>query len=844
MTEKRRKRKLSCAGMMWVPLIAGALALVLLFAFVTQRDMKKMRSAADETLSFIRSCCEKYNNYRLGAQTAELQGVLDKARAFSRYLTAHGATDEATMQTYLKEQELDGVLVLDSTLVPTVSASRSGENVYTVWNDVLEDGNVSSIMQNPRKSFMQTQEIGEKTYNYAVVARPDGAGLILCYSESSLVHPDEAEFSMNTLLSGYTFRLDGVAVVTDGENVLCSNEPKMQNRRVDELWTMAEGEDLRDENGITTIRHAGEKWYGYESKYKAWNIHIFFPVHGIYAGRSTVMAYGLILYALFWLLYLMLRHRSMQESMRHLEKQYQLIRAISSAYAGGMIIHMQNDRWEAINLPEPQKDLLQNEASAAVMLQKLVEHRVAPSCRESYRRFVDLRTVSARLADRRSMGCDYENVDGEWFFALIVPLKRDENGSVTDIALLTRNVTEEHRRELDYQEQLRRTAEQAERANVAKTDFLRRMSHDIRTPINGIRGMVEISRHYADDKSKQEECRRKIMDASGFLLDLVNDVLDMNKLESGEIKLDSKPFNLRSLLGEVTELMEQQAKAAGLTMTVGPMDFAHSRLIGSPLHLRQVLQNVIGNAVKYNRPNGTIHVSCREMAVQDGKAVFVFTCADTGIGMSEEFQKHIFEPFAQEVSAARTNYTGTGLGMAIVKELVEQMGGSITFTSKQGVGTTFNVQLELTIDPNAPVDAESTAAAEPPSIEGAHILVVEDNALNMEIAQFLLKNNGAAVTGAWNGQEAVEAFAASRPGEYDVILMDIMMPVMNGLEAARCIRSMERPDAKTIPIIAMTANAFADDAERSRAAGINEHLSKPIDSEKVLRIIAKYLNDR
>ena len=844
MAEKRNKRKRCCEGMMWIPLAAGALALVLLFAVITQRDLYKMHAAADETIGFVRSCCEKYNNYRLGVQTAELQSVLDKVRAFSQYLTAHGATDTDTMQTYLREQELDGVLVLDSTLMPTVSASQSGANAYSAWRDVLEDENVSSILHNPSKSFLQTEEIDGTVYDYAVTARPNGAGLILCCSRSKLVHPDEAEFSMNTLLSGYTLRLDGVAVVTDGENVLCSNEPAMQNRRVDELQIMAEGENLRSEDGITTIRHAGEKWYGFQSKYKSWNIYVYFPIHGIYAGRSTVMAYGIILYVLFWLLYLMLRHRTMQDNLHYMERQYQLTNAIGSAYAGGVHLQLDTDTWEPINLPARLVPLLREGTPATTMLYMLIERRIAAPYREIMHRFADLRTMADRLDGKNSLGCDYENVDGDWYYTLLVPQKRDAAGRVTSAALLIRDVTEEKKRELNYQEQLRLTAEQAERANIAKTDFLRRMSHDIRTPINGIRGMVEIGRHYAGDEQKQEECRQKIMDASGFLLDLVNDVLDMNKLESGEIKLDSRPFDLHEVLHETFELMNQQAREAGVVCTFTPPAITHSRLIGSPLHLRQIWQNVMTNAVKYNKPGGTVHVSCKETDVNGNKAVFVFTCADTGIGMSEEFQKHIFEPFAQENSAARTNYKGTGLGMSIVKELVEHMGGSITFTSRQGVGTTFVLTVPMEIDLSVPAVDTAPQTAENTSIKGVRVLVAEDNALNMEITQFLLEDNGAVVTGVWNGQEAVEAFAASQPGDFDIILLDVMMPVMNGLDAARAIRALERPDAKTIPMLAMTANAFADDVERSLEAGINEHLTKPIESDKVIKTIAKYVHKR
>lgn len=366
------------------------------------------------------------------------------------------------------------------------------------------------------------------------------------------------------------------------------------------------------------------------------------------------------------------------------------------------------------------------------------------------------------------------------------------------------------------------------------------MSHDLRTPINGIRGMVEISRHCAGDEAKQEECREKILAASGFLLDLVNNVLDMNKLESGEIQLEHTSFDLESLLQETTSVIEVQAAEHGITLRHDPWAgrFAHPRLIGSPVHLRQVLQNVSSNAIKYTPTGGTVQLGVRELEPSDGAVWFEFTCADNGIGMSESFQKHVFEPFAQEDASARTSYSGTGLGLSITKELVEQMNGSIRFESTQGMDALFTIRLPFCVDTEAPVSQPPQPA--PADIRGVRVLLVEDNALNMEIAQFLLETAGAVVTRAWNGREAVDAFAASEPGSFDVILMDVMMPVMDGLEASRTIRAMARPDAGTVPIFAMTANAFYDDIRRSREAGMNEHLTKPLEAQALLAAIARY----
>lgn len=386
-------------------------------------------------------------------------------------------------------------------------------------------------------------------------------------------------------------------------------------------------------------------------------------------------------------------------------------------------------------------------------------------------------------------------------------------------------------------------ARKAESANVAKTKFLQRMSHDIRTPINGIRGMVEIGEHYKDDPEKQTECRRKIWDTSGLLLELVNEVLDMGKLESGEVVPEERPFNLTELLDDVGETVSRSAEARGITIDQGEWQAPHPDLIGSPLHLKRTVMNILSNAVKYNRENGTISLGCREMKC-DGETVWIeFTCADTGIGMSEEFLKHLYEPFTQEENGARSTYGGTGLGMAITKSLVEKMGGTITCQSQKDVGTTFRVLLPLRIDHDADRRRQETQQ-EAVTLEGVRVLLAEDNELNMEIAQFLLNDVGAEVTKAVNGREAVELFQKSEIGAFDVILMDIMMPQMDGYQATRAIRAMDRPDAATVPIIVMTANAFADDRQKAQEAGMNEHVTKPLESGLLLRTIKEQIQAR
>ena len=397
----------------------------------------------------------------------------------------------------------------------------------------------------------------------------------------------------------------------------------------------------------------------------------------------------------------------------------------------------------------------------------------------------------------------------------------------------------EQEKDEKYKAELLIAAKKAEAANEAKTEFLQRMSHDIRTPINGICGFVNMADHYADDIKKQTEYRTKVKEASNLLLELVNDVLDMSKLESGEIVLEEIPFNLSSIFKEVFVVIEQMASEQNIQIEWEKKEIIHRDFIGSPGYVKRVMMNILSNAVKYNRENGHIYISCMEIpSKQPEMTTMEFVCRDTGIGMTEEFQKCVFEPFAQEHTGSRTKFAGTGLGMSIAKNLVEKMGGSISFESKEGAGTTFVIRIPFKIDPDADKREEQRNVSEK-SIKGLHILLAEDNELNMEIAEFVLQNGGADVTKAWNGQEAVELFRKSASGEFDAILMDIMMPVMNGYEAAKKIRSLDREDAKTIPIIAMTANAFTEDRLKAKEAGMNEHIVKPLDVELLIKVIHK-----
>ena len=387
----------------------------------------------------------------------------------------------------------------------------------------------------------------------------------------------------------------------------------------------------------------------------------------------------------------------------------------------------------------------------------------------------------------------------------------------------------------------------AEKANQAKSNFLLRMSHDIRTPLNGILGMIDMAEQYEDDQAKQRECREKAKMSAQILLELINEVLDMGKLESGEISLEQIPFDLAEICRSVAGAISRQLQGRNIEVIEEDCHIFHRKLIGSPVHFQRIMMNILSNAIKYNRENGKIYITCREISDDGTVANIEFKCRDTGIGMTPEFMEHIFDPFSQEHATARSEYGGTGLGMSIVKNITDKMGGTISVESVKGVGSTFDVVVPFEIDQNASGRTDEDQGSIP-SIQGFKLLLAEDNALNMEIAKFMLEEAGAKIIAAVNGQEAVDAFKNSALYEVDAILMDVMMPVMDGHEATRQIRAMDRADAKQVPIIAMTASAFAEDRIAAKKAGMNEHLAKPLDTKLMLKTIAgcvsEYRKDR
>jgi signal transduction histidine kinase/ActR/RegA family two-component response regulator len=515
-----------------------------------------------------------------------------------------------------------------------------------------------------------------------------------------------------------------------------------------------------------------------------------------------------------------------------------LITSLSKIYIANYDIDLTTGQFTEIYGLDYLTRMIGTSGSAAAAFSTYLRQLVVPEDWKTVEEFVDLGTLRDRMKNTARITAEYRSIRMGWCRISFIAVDPDNTDRLQHVLFVTEDIAQEKQQRLETQKQLEAALEAAKQANQTKSEFLSRMSHDIRTPINGILGMLEISRKNLDDPARLQDCHEKIRVAANYLLSLISDVLDMSKLESGRMELAHEAFDLRILLQNCRQIMEPLAQESGITLeTKGLSDMPHPYLVGSPMHLRQILVNLTSNAIKYNRPGGQVTLSVEEIACTDRETSFQIMVEDTGIGMSQGFQRHMFESFVQEHPSARTRYQGSGLGLSIVKNTVELLGGRIAAASQEGVGSRFTLVLPFAIDHDPLALEQPVAPQEVSRLTGLKALLVEDNDLNMEISKFMLEELDIRYVAVENGQEAVDAFRRSAQGEFDLILMDVLMPVMDGYTATRCIRAMDRADAKTVPIMAMTANAYADDVRKSKEAGMNAHLSKPVDTGKLFAAI-------
>ncbi len=714
-------------------ILAGLLLMAIVFVVSVNGDISRTEEELNEKVDYIKEQCNNYTRLNLASESKSLMRMIESVgqvtqdMLYERELYGQSLPDDQRMETYIQDNYLTGMLVMDA---EGRVLTQCGEN--SLWRDELRK-------EREEKTLLETAEFKEKIYSSRVVcadgsyldlaacARKDESGIVAVYYHTPKEYAQKFNLTFDMLLSGYTIKHDGTIVITDGEKIAASNDASLEGKSVDNVGILR---CLNERKEDGTLLHAKDgksglsRDFGLMERGQDYYVCAFMTERAVFGQTPRNLLYALILYAL-------------------------------------ALIVLNAVRWRTAQVYQKEQLRMQKE-----------------------------------YTDR----------------------------------LQSQNV------------QLEQAIRREKRANAAKTDFLSRMTHDIRTPLNGIIGLLNIDEAHPEDKALVDANRAKMMISANHLLSLINDMLQMSKLEDNEVVLAHEWIDLEKLSDEICVIVSQRAADAGVTMEHGegredPLDYPY--VYGSPLHLRQLFLNIYGNCIKYNKVGGKVRTGRRCIKAEKGLVTYQWTISDTGVGMSQEFLKHIFEPFAQEHTDARSVYNGTGLGMAIVKRLVDKMHGTIEIRSELGVGSDFIITLPFEIAKPQETENTDNEKQEKFSIQGMHFLLAEDNALNAEIAEMLFADEGAVITLARNGQEVIDIFSSHEPGTYDAILMDIMMPLVDGYSATKAIRNLKRPDAAKIPIIAMTANAFAEDARHCIEAGMNAHLSKPLQMDIVVKTIAK-----
>ena len=929
------------------------------FVLFTNIDRAMLRKTLDETFTFVETRLHLYEVDEANDRVKSLTRLQDKTAALRDEMMLKDDFTPSDLNAFADTQRLTGVLVLDGEMQLEMQSTRDG-NAMQLWKQQLQSDYVRDILDYPQKSYVAHIEQDGVLYDFAALARTDAPGLLIAYALKS--SEDVGDLTAGDLLDHFPLEDGGVATICQDDRVLTSNSTAQLNRTSEECRQMYNDEQTRVSGGIVELHSNRGVWYGSRRNVGKYEVYVFFPAGKVFLTRNIIFVSYLALTVMTYLMVLLLQSRAEKGALKETQKRMGIITALGTAYESIMLLDLEKNTVETLKAIPGEEQYKRTRAMRREEMLRRTEAVVAEPYRADYLEFVDVNTMAARLRAHTSLVFTGRTVHDLWFTTLLIPQRTDDDGNVTAVLVATRDSTAEKQAEKEQQDALRSALAAAEHANKAKTVFLNSMSHDIRTPMNAILGFTALATTHLDTPALVKEYLQKISVSGQHLLSLINDVLDMSRIESGTIKLDNAPVHLPDVLHDLRTIIQGNISAKQLDLYIDTQDIRHEDIITDKLRLNQILLNIVGNAVKFTPAGGTINIRVTEKPCpRSGCTTFVFSVKDNGIGMSPEFQQHVFDSFAREQTATRSGIQGTGLGMAITKNIVDMMGGTITLKSEQGKGSEFTVTLDCkisktsvksqpipelrgaralvvdddaqtcmsvskmlreiemaadwttsgkeailraqeaheqgrdfkvyiidwlmpdmngietvrrirkVIEPGTPIiiltaydwsDIEQEAReagvtafvakplfmselravlthtqTEPQPMQmpqhtgyaGKKVLLVEDNELNREIATAILEQAGLQVDSVEDGTDAVARMNTAAEDQYDLILMDIQMPRMDGYTATRKIRAIENPRKANIPIVAMTANAFDEDRKKAFAAGMNAHVAKPID---------------
>lgn len=937
-------------------LLAGAV----IWGSFTRADQKELNKTLDKTIAVAKIKLQNYEDYTANDRVKSLVRLLDKTKELTCNMKRMDSYGQQYFDVYVSEQRLSGAFVVDKNRDITLQSVESGNlDAKKLWNEIADKDYIEEILGHPEETYTERMEIDRQEYDLAVVPRQDAKGLVIAYAKqnSHIV----GDMTLDSVFANFPLSMNGVIAVCKDGMVVSTNKSAVLGKTGKELQHYFNSRLEGNEDGIIRIKPNNKLWYGQKDKMGEYVIYIFFPSRQVFMTRSLAcglyIAVAAFIYLIVWLVFSNLEKTALRQS----QKRMRIINALGTAYSSIILLNLAEGRAEIIRKPE--EDLVVSEENLLLTGDKenFVRELIASGYQEKFLEFIDVSTMKQRLKGQQSLTCTSKLSNGKWLLSVLVPQRFDENGTIMAVLLANRDVTSEKEKELEQERELRNALAVAEHANKAKTRFLNSISHDIRTPMNAVIGYTALATSHIDHKEMVLEYLKKIHISSQHLLSLINDVLDMSRIESGVVKLEEVNVHLPDIFHDLSAIIQGNISAKQQDLYIDTQNVVHENIITDKLRLNQVLLNIISNAIKFTPVGGMINIRVSEYpCTRDGYARYSFSVRDNGIGISEEFQEHIFDAFTREQTVTQSGIQGTGLGLAISQNIIHMMGGEIEVHSETGKGSEFVITIEckiseketkhksipelkgaraLVVDDDADTcmsvckmlrDIEMIAdwttsgkeavmrakeacemkkefrayiidwqmpdmngietvrrirkvigndtpiiiltaydwtdiaeeakeagvtafvskplfmselkavlseqAAEPETelaakdhLAGKKALLVEDNELNREIATVLLEEAGLIVDSVEDGTDAVERMNEADESEYDLIIMDIQMPKMDGYTATREIRTLDNNKKANIPIVAMTANAFEEDRKKAFEAGMNAHISKPVD---------------
>lgn len=837
--------------------VLGVVVFLVAFLVSGHVQAKNMGNLAEDVTATLKQQCASYDKLVVADRTKSLFRLTDTMKELStRFAEDPGIVDDKYLEKCVDGLRISGISLLDEDLKLEASGYTRPFREKD-WEKSSLAKSILDIVSHPSKIFAERIEQDGNYYDVCAVARKDAPGIVVGYYRQPTGLVADMKGDLESLLTGLQLERGGNYAIVEGDEVRAASDVALKGATSASNEKLSMLLSVEKDRQLHFVNTAQPALWGYHSEFDGYDLCVYYPVSALVTSALSASGVVTALYLVLCFALFGVRGKAMYRNQEELEaanrdltETVEMLKSLETIFFALFRVDLRNGSYETIYLAPWLEGKIGHTGEYAKLRKLFIDAMVMPEYQGLLESKMSDKAIRESLSQdklndvRRSFYIDYRAIRGDerrWCRVTVTVVDYDEEGFPSHVLVLLQDVDKEKAKEAAYQTRILEEAHQARVANNAKSEFLRRISHDIRTPINGIKGYIDMSDRHPEDIELRRRCRSNVMTSLDTLMSLVNSVLDMSKLEGNAVSLENKQFKLTPLLGEIGMMLAPQAQARGmrceLDVQEDPDDVS---LVGSPRHITQIFMNLMNNAIKYGKDGGYVRLTAKRTLLTDELAAYEFVCEDNGIGMSEEFQERLFEPFTQETNSARTIYEGSGLGLSIVKKLVEAMGGTIVCESKKGVGTTFAVNLSFGVEQKT-TPSENEELSDEEALVGKRILLAEDNELNMDISAALLKDFGAEVSMAWNGLEAVKLFEKSPVGHFDLVLLDIMMPEMNGLEAARAIRALDRPDAKSVPMSAMSANAFLDDIEASLNAGMNAHIAKPVDAKELLSTAAGLL---